>query len=574
MRNEKIRGMIGSGRGTGFVAMGALMACSWIVGCGGESDDDGSGDDGGTAGTSAGKGGTGGGKGGSAGSTSGAGGTGNAGSGGTAGTVVAGGTGGTQGGSAGTTGGTAGDAGGGAGEDAIGGTTGDAGDGNVGGEAAGGSAGDAGAGNAGGDAGAVGEGGAGGAAPDDPTVRGRLIDFYRHPVPGVTIGINGVEVVTDADGEFVFEDVPEVYDASFVVEVPNPTKIYGWVFQGLTRRDPTLQVFQGLAQRSMYTDLRAQDGAPTATQNLTLAAGSAHGTAQVQEIPANGRDFADYEWFGPTATAATAHGLMWSYDDATELPTNYVSYTTFPLALDDTTTDRPLINISVAPTAITQANIGGTVTDLAESGRVNYGFVRFTSGATIDLFEDDPGPATFSYLVPTLPNSSITFAAIDEDWTTREFALVHQDGITPGTTNLALTIPATPSLTAPANAATVDDTTEFRYQNRQEGVGAVVVRIEDTDYYQGLYIVTANAQFTVPEVLEGGFGLRIDGEHFWQVEAHGLYASVDEMASSTGYADTFAIDVVGTSGFTSAKGPRTNSGTLAMSGRRYFTYQP
>jgi hypothetical protein len=480
---------------------------------------------------------------------------------------------GTTGATGGTAGGAGDDAGGSAGDDAIGGTTGDAGDGNVGGEAAGGSAGDAGEGNAGGESGA-GEGGTGGAAPDDPTVRGRLIDFYRHPVPGVTIGVNGVEVVTDEDGEFVFEDVPEVYDASFIIEVPNPTKIYGWVFQGLTRRDPTLQVFQGLAQRSMYTDLRAQDGAPTATQNLTLAAGSAHGTAQIQEIPSNGRDFADYEWFGPAATAATAHGLMWSYDSATELPTSYVSYTTFPLALDDTTTDRPLINISVAPTAITQANIGGTVTDLAESGRVNYGYVRFTSGATIDLFEDDPGPATFSYLVPTLPNGSITFAAIDEDWTTREFALVHQDGITPGTTNLALTIPATPSLTAPANAASVSDTTEFRYQNRQEGVGAVVVRIEDTDFYQGIYIVTANTEFSVPEVLEGGFGLRIGGEHFWQVEAHGLYGSVDEMASSTGYADTFAIDVVGTSGFTSAKGPRTNSGTLAMSGRRYFTYQP
>jgi hypothetical protein len=567
MGNEKIRGIEGfgaRGRGTGFVAVGALLACSWIVACGGESGDDGD-DDGGTAGTSAGKGGTGGGKGGSAGSTSGAGGTANGGTGGTA--VVGGG-----GGNAGTAG-SAGDDGN-AGEDASGGTIGDAGEGNVGGEAAGGSAGGGGT-TGGGGEGGVAEGGTAAAAPDDPTVRGRLIDLYRHAVPGVTIDINGEYVVTNAQGEFVFENVPDQYDASFVLDIPNPRKIYGWVFQGLTRRDPTLQVFQGTTERGMATDWRAQDGAPTDTQNLTVAVGSEYGTGQVRDIPANGRDSASLYWFGPAAVPATAHALMWSYDENSELPTDYVSYTTFPFVLDDNAAERPLTNLSVAPTEITQAIIGGTVTDLVETGRVNYGFVRFTSGATIDLFEDDPGPATFSYLVPSLPNGSITFAAVDEDWNSRELALVHQDGVVPGTTNLALSIPATPSLTAPANGADdVNDTTEFRYQNRQEGVGAVVVHIQDYDYGQGIYVVTANTEFTIPTVLEGGFTLRSGGEHFWQVEAHGQYASVDEMTSSTGYADSFASDMFFTYDFTSLKGPRTGSGTLALSARRYFTYVP
>lgn len=573
---EKIRGHEGfgaRGRGTGFVALGALLACSWIVGCGGESDDDGSGDDGGTAGTSAGKGGTSSGKGGTAGSTSGSGGTGNGGAGGTAGST--GGAGGAQAGTGGTTGGTAGSSGndsGGEAGDGIGGASGDAGEPNVGGESAGGeSAGGSAGDGAGGD---PGEGGTGGAAPDDPTVRGKIIDFYGHPVPGITIGIGSTDTVTNAEGEFVFENVPEVYDASFVIDLPNPRKIFGWVFQGLTRRDPTLQVFQGLSQRSMYTDLRAQGGAPTDTQNVTLAVGSVHGTAQIQNIPANGRDFADYEWFGPAATAATAHGLMWSYDEDTELPTDYVSYTSFPFVLDDAASERPLVNVSVAPTEITQANIGGTVTDLSETDRANYGYVRFTSGATIDLFQDDAGPGTFSYLVPSLPDSSITFAAVDEDWNSRELALAHQDNVVPGTTNLALTLPATPSLTAPAAGTDADDTTVFHFQNRQEGVDAVVVRIESTGFYEGLYIVTANNEFTIPPVLGGGFTLLVGENHFWQVEAHGTYASVDEMASPTGYASPFAIDVNGTSGFTSLKGPRTGSGTLAISGRRTFVYQP
>lgn len=547
MRFPQIWGMIGLGRGPGFVAMSALVACSWVVGCGGESDDGDSGDDGGTAGTSAGKGGTGGGKGGTAGSTSGVGGTGK---GGTGGGTAGGGT----GGSAGTTGGTAGsagdDAGGAAGE---GGETGDAGDGNAGGESG---------------RGAAGEGGSGGAPVADPTVRGKLIDFYGHPIPGVTVGIGTSEVVTNSQGEFVVEDAPETYDVSFVVQWSSlRTEIYGWVFQGLTRRDPTLQVFQGLNERSMNTNLRAQDGAPTETQNLALAIGSEHGSWQAQNIPENGRDFASFYWMGPATTAATAHGLMWSYDEDTELPTNYVSYTTFPFALDDGATTQT-INISVAPTAITQANIGGTVSDVSEAQRTNYGFVRFTSGATLDLFEDGDGPASFSYLVPELPNGSVTFAALDEDFQTYEYAMVHRDGVAPGTTNLALALPAAASLIAPAHASTVDDTTAFQYQNRQSGVGAVVVRIEDSDYYQGIFVVTADTNFTLPTVLQGGHALRSGGVHFWTVEAHGTYASVDAMASPSGYANSFRMD------WYRPQGPRTGNGTLTVSGRRYFTYEP
>ena len=554
---EKIRGM--SGRGTGFVAIGALVACSWIVGCGGESDDDDGGDDGGTAGTSAGKGGTSGGKGGTAGSTSGASGTGNAGSGGTAGAT--GGVGGTQGGSAGTTGGTAGEASGGEAGDGVGGT---GGDGNVGGEAGASGGTDA------------GEGGTGGTPPDDPTVRGRIIDFYGHPVPGITIGINGTDVVTNAQGQFTFENVPDVYDASFVVQnVPN--REYAWVFQGLTRRDPTLQVFQGVPERGMGTDWRATDGAPTATQNLTVAVGSEYGAGQVREIPANGRDSASLYWFGPAASPATGHALMWSYDEDSELPTNYVSYTTFPFVLEENLAERPLTNVSVAPTEITQANIGGTVTDLVETGRVNYAFVRFANGATIDLFTDDPGPGTFSYLVPALPNGTVTFAASDENWPSREFAIVHQE-VVPGTTNLALAIPMAASLTAPADGedTLVDDETEFRYQNRQDGVGAVVVRLEDeVCWCRGVYVVTANTTFTIPAVLNGGFNLRSGMLHQWMVEAHGEYATVDDMASPVGYASPFGIDKLGTfPGGGSPQGPRTGNGTFTVSDERYFTYQP
>jgi hypothetical protein len=535
------------GRGTALVAFGALLAaCSSLIGVEDLKEGPRPGADGGSSAATAGKAGAGGGAGtgtggGRGGNTSGSGGSDNGGSssGGSAGNAASGGSAGVNasGGMAGSMGGSGGTAG-----EGMGGDSGAAG---------------------------VGEGGSGGSTPGDMTVRGRIIDFYRHPVPGVTIDVAGTEVVTNAQGEFVVPDVPATYDASFVVEWSSlRTEIYGWVFQGLKRRDPTLQVYQGLDERSMYTNLRPEGGMPTETQNLTLAIGSAHGTWQSADI-GTGRDAAAFYWVGPTAIAATAHGLLWEYDSATDLPTDYVSYDTFTVALDDTATTQP-VNVNVEPEDITQGNIAGSITNTSSAGPVNSGFLRFTSGATLRLFQDDPGPATFSYLIPTIPNASITFAASDEDWDTSEFAVVHQDGVAAGTTNLALEIPPTSTLTAPApGAMSVDSSTSFRYQNRQAGVGAVVVRFIDTSFYQGIYVVTSSTDFTIPPVLNGGFTLRAGGEHTWVVQTHGPYADVDAMTGENGFMDSFSIDFGA-----SPNGPNTASGTYTQSAGRFFTVAP
>jgi hypothetical protein len=539
------------GRGTALVAFGALLAaCSSLIGVEDLKEGPRPGAEGGSSAAAAGRGGTGGGKGGAAGT-----------GGGSAGNTAA--SGGSENGGSSGSAGLAGSAAmaGSAGVAAVGGTAGmggSGGNGGNGGEGTGGDIGGAG----------MGEGGSGGSTPGDMTVRGRIIDFYRHPIPGVTIDVAGTEVVTNAQGEFVVPDVPATYDASFIVEWSSlRTEIYGWVYQGLTRRDPTLQVYQGLDERSMYTNLRPEGGTPTATQNLSLAIGSPHGSWQAVNI-GTGRDAAAFYWIGPTAIAATGHALLWEYDSATDLPTDYVSYDTFTVALDDTATTQA-VNINVEPTDITQGNIAGTITAPSSAGPMNAGFLRFTSGATLRLFQESPGPSTFSYLIPSIPNASVTFAASDENPGNSEFALVHRAGIAAGTTDIALEIPATSTLTAPAPGAMVDSTTSFRYQNRQPGVGAAVIRFIDTDFYQGIYVVTSSTNFTIPPVLNGGFTLRAGAEHTWVVQTHGPYANVDAMADENGFMDSFSLDYGA-----SPNGPNTASGTYTQSAGRFFTMAP
>jgi hypothetical protein len=566
MRSDKnlgLGGFVRRDQGTLLIALGTLLsACTSLIGVEDLHEGPRPGDEeGGSSGTTSGKGGSSGSSGGSAGKASGTGGSsGKGGSGASGGSAASdGGAGvGDEGGAAGTSGGFGGGDGGDGGEN-MGGDTGTAGTMGVAGS---------------------GEAGTGGTTSVGTPVRGKIIDFYRHPVPGITVEVNGSEVLTDTQGVFEVHDVPPTYDVSFVVEWSSlRAERYGWVFQGLTRRDPTLQVYRALNEYGMNTDLRVDGGAPTDTQNLTLAVGSQHGTWEASEIPATGRDDARFYWTGPTATAATAHSLMWTYDSDTDLPTDYVSYDTFPIALDEGATTTQTININVEATDITKGNISGTITDASAVAPINYGFLRFTSGATLELFEDSPGPATFSYLVPSIPNASVSFAALDEDWVIEELALVHQEGVAPGTTNIALEIPKTPSLTAPADGdgTLVDDTTAFRFQNRQPGVGGVVVMFEDrgNDPYQGIFVVTSSTNFTIPKVLQGGFGLRPGILHAWQVHAHGTFESVDAMASPSGYADAFSADAYAFVPISYAPaGPHTGSGTFTKSAKRFFTYQP
>ena len=152
------------------------------------------------------------------------------------------------------------------------------------------------------------------------------------------------------------------------------------------------------------------------------------------------------------------------------------------------------------------------------------------------MVADDTGPSTFSYLVPNIPNSTVTLAAEDHNYGSGEYALAHVDGLSAGASEVALAIPMAASLTAPPNeTANVDTTTPFRFQNRQPSVGVFVVRMENYLSYNDLFIVTERTTITIPTVLRGGFELRPGELHYWSVETHGTTASVDAAASPEGF---------------------------------------
>ncbi|HET9953932.1 MAG TPA: hypothetical protein VFQ61_05495, partial [Polyangiaceae bacterium] len=148
------------------------------------------------------------------------------------------------------------------------------------------------------------------------------------------------------------------------------------------------------------------------------------------------------------------------------------------------------------------------------------------------------GSDNFSFLVPQLPNAVITVAASYGDPGFGEaFSLAHQD-VSPGQANIQLALPAPAVLTAPmASASAVNSNTIFRWVSDDK---VFLLHVVDADEYRELFVLTSSKQIKLPSIA-GEFPLRPAADHFWSVQVHGTWPSVDAAAGAEGFQDPFGI---------------------------------
>jgi pentapeptide MXKDX repeat protein len=402
-----------------------------------------------------------------------------------------------------------------------------------------------------------------GPAPMGAAVTGEIIDFWGHPIPDVPVMIGEETTLTNDDGEFVFEQVPETYDVSFIVEYSGgPSGVYAWRYEGLTRRDPTLQVDIGLGPRYGTIIVTPTNAVPDDLTQLTVALGGPDGAGSYGVSSAAGLQTST-TWYGPQTTQSNVHALFWQHID--DLPTQYLGYDTALVALADATTTD--IGVDLAEVSdITAGVIAGNVSGANGGDRENSMFLQFPDGAVIPLVDDSSGPDAFSYVAPALPEGSIVMAASEGSTAFSEgYGLAYQTGLTPGGGDVNLSIPSPASLLLPSGGAdAVTSDTTFRWEG---SASTYVLHIEDSDYYQGIYIVTSRKELTLSTFLDGAFVLRSAGAHTWTVETHGDFESVDELAEKNGFMDPFSHD------FSSPRGPREGSGEFTVSSGRGFVAQ-
>jgi hypothetical protein len=420
-----------------------------------------------------------------------------------------------------------------------------------------------------GDAGApAGGGGEGGARTREGTpISGTVIDPWGHPLAGVPVALGDVTTVTTDTGAFTFANVPDTYDLSLYVHWLTPAGSYGWIYQGLTRRDPTLQVYRGTTTRDVELRITQTGGNFTPDSVWLLALASANGS-WLQASGANGVQFAP-PWDGPSDNTWSIHSLLFEAgDDA--VPTAYTAYrqTTRSVSVGD-----PLqyLSLDMSATSPDSGQVSGSVDDGGSGDHENYAFVRFASGASLPVVNGvETTSSPFNYLVPELPDGSITLAASNGTENLGEFSIVHLNGLAPGSAGVALEIPAPAAQLSPVQGAqNVSTATSFEFTSGQRDVGAFVVKILDTGPFRGIYVVTSKTRFSLSELpaIPNSFELDPGELHGWQVETHGKPANVDAMCGPGGFIDEFAES-------TQSPTPSHGSGSYTASKGAEFTTAP
>ncbi len=417
-----------------------------------------------------------------------------------------------------------------------------------------------------GGAGGTGGAGAGGSTGTNAPVTGKVIDYLGRVVPGVTVTLGGVSKQTNAQGVFAFPAVPSEYDVSLLVKpvIDSVQGNYYWVYQGLTRRDPTLQVYRALEGQSGVVNTTISNGVFGGLNRTDVAFGSVDGSVTLEKRTSAVVERA-FEWDGPGQTAGTAHGLRWTVD-AAGLPVAFRGYKETPLAISSTAGTAQLV-LDLADVMLNQGTLTGSVTPAnAANGREHLVFLRFGSDAWINVVNEVATDTAFSYVVPSLGSGLLTVAAAESSGA-GSYSIVHKD-VAAAQTGVALVVPPAPTLVGPANNATAAiATATFQWATTAK---VSVLHVEDNEQYNGVYVVTALQQLKLP-TFTGGFALRSGAIHVWDVQTHGGLDSVDTAAGPNGFQDAFAA--AGQRAVAEPAGPRRGGGSFSISQTRGFTSQ-
>lgn len=408
----------------------------------------------------------------------------------------------------------------------------------------------------------------GGIVSGPAAVRGRVIDFFRRPVPDVPVTIGPTTVLTDAEGAFSIEDVEGPYTASLVLSMTrnNAPARYAYVYEGLTRLDPTLQVYSALVQRStssVTVTLQNVDFDPDPNRQVIFAFSSPDGRFANTSLdgPASILLGAP-SWTGPSTTVGNAHALRVLRPDnfGGEPPLAYEAYQTFPLTVTDGAEASATFDMQLS--ALTTASLSGTVTGSTLAYRSNLVSVRFADGTLLPVLDDTAAAENFSYLVPTLPGTSLAVAATDG--AIAPFVLTHQENVSPGRSDVALVLPKPVTLNGPQQGAAVTPSTAYSWSGLAQTAQTFVWHLEFVQTFEGMYVVTSRTQIELPSFADG-FSIPPGTAVYWSVETHGDAVNVDALTGQDGFLDEYSLVR------DAAAGPSRGDGYFTESERRAFT---
>jgi hypothetical protein len=391
-------------------------------------------------------------------------------------------------------------------------------------------------------------------------VVGRVVDFWGHELGGVSVQIGDLAAMTDAQGVFRFEQVAVEYDVSIVMQLGEAGPMHAYVYQGVRRRNPTLQVFRGLSDRTAKLETPLSQSAQLIVDGrvLGVAMAGSDGAFDRQYASPGGASL-NVSWVGPLTTMVSAHGLVWKNQATTGAPEGYFAHASMSLDLVAGNATPQLFDFTFLAETMVTNTVSGTVLGANSGQRSNTLSLRFASGATLRLSRDmAPGDA-FSYLVPVLPDATLAVAAV-EGCTSSALpcAIAHQE-VAAGGAAISLRIPTPLEGLQLDPPGLVDAHTKFSVASAARATVSVFTNTAGNDR---LFVITDRSTFSIPS-FNAVYALSKGAVYSWVVTTHGDAQSVDQMTDTFGFIDGYGFSPAGLE----PAGPAHSAGQYTSSAR-------
>jgi hypothetical protein len=398
---------------------------------------------------------------------------------------------------------------------------------------------------------------------DGDEVRGKVIDYWGHALAGVAVGIGAERTRTNEVGEFVFSGVPSRYDVSLVARFSGEVvEVYGWRYEGLTRRNPTLQVYKGLRQREAQVTFDITGlGEDSVFAEAAMGGVDGH---RAYSISSAKESLA--AWRGSDAIDASVHAFSFTSAPGVRVPSSYLAHVASHVRLTDGGSSAIKLDLTSTGELAT-ASVSGSVSESRGEDWSQLVFARFDDGPSVLLINEPnerDAPGEFVYSVPKIDGMTLTIAARQDAKVAQgEYSVGYVSGVAPGDGVGAIQLPVPATLTAPEEGVTnVSMDTRFSWHT---SAGTSVVVFEDLQIFQAVYVVTTAKDATLPDLSNLGLFHTNRGQYTWTVETHGTATSTDELLTERGFLDPFSGDLNYPMG--SSKG----QGRFARSSTRTFT---
>lgn len=377
-------------------------------------------------------------------------------------------------------------------------------------------------------------------APSVVTVQGRVLDVDKGPVAKATVLIDGKVTTTASDGSFTVTNVATPYDAA----VTSSSWYDVYVFEGLGRSDPTLQVNQ-LSTGSYATVAGSLGSAPFQSSEVgaVVPVGSSDADGEIVAAAGSGPAFGPgYLYWPPTGPLATTLYGLRALTDSSGFPTSFTGMGSLPITLHN---GDALTNVTIPMGPVGTAALSGSFQLPSGYALTNFAaVVRFgtsTSGALLALPVPNltPGGAFSNAMVPQASGLGYGLVATANDGngsSTAGWGIVAGPG-----TAASYAPPAAPQVTAPADGTThVTTATTFSWAALP---GSVYVLNVTANTGSGPYIriVTTRTSATIPDLSAINRGLPNNATVSVNLWATGPYASMDDATSASGMWSTDAV---------------------------------